>query len=721
MPVLEQSVTVLRGVGKAKKEGLSKMGIETVGDVVRCWPRAYQNRGDTRPLSEIAARCRDGENGPFSAILTVSAAPKGRYIRKGMHLTTTKAFDETVTVSVTWFNQPYTADRIHVGETYRFYGRFEWNEGYKRLSLNSPLTEPWSPDAVLPAIVPVYPITAGLTQRFMSDLTVAAVSAAAEELREILPTEALEDLRLPTYAYAVRQIHRPDSVEAMETARRRLAFEELWLMFLSMAQSRAQTKRQSGPLRITDTDLGGFRSALPFTLTGAQERCVSEIVSDMAGDCLMNRILTGDVGSGKTAVAAAAAYAAAKNGFRTFLMAPTEILATQHAEDFEKLFSPLGIRTALLTGATKKKERDAVLDGLRDEPRIGEGISVLIGTHALLTEDVAADSLGLCIIDEQHRFGVLQRAALFEKARNVHCLVMSATPIPRTLTLAAFGMIDVSRIDELPKGRQKTDTFIVNESYRERLNGFIRKQAAEGRQVYVVCPAVEESQADDGKTAEEMANLPLLDAMEEAGLPIRNAKQTADELAKALPELRIGFVHGRLRSSEKERVMTAFAQGELDVLVSTTVIEVGVNVPNATLMIVENAERFGLSQLHQLRGRVGRGTAKSYFILVSDSKSPEAQDRLRAIRDTTDGFEIAEYDLQMRGPGDFFNETGAIRQHGQMNFRLAAVCRDAEMIERASFYARRTAEEDPGLVKPENRPVAERLAEFGRKTEKTQN
>ena len=718
-PVLERSVSVLKGVGPAKQEALAKMGIETVGDVVRCWPRAYQNRGDTKTLAQIAERCRAGETGPFSAVLTVSTEPRGRYIRKGMHLTTARAFDETGTVSVTWFNQPYTANRIRAASVYRFYGRFEWNEPYKRLSLNSPLTEEWSEGTPLPGIVPVYPVVSGLTQRFMSELTGRALDMAAGELWEILPSEALEELKLPTYANSVMKIHRPETVADVETAKRRLAFEELWLMFLSMARTRAETRRESGPLRLRDTDLGEFRAALPFTLTGAQERCVSEIVGDMAGETLMNRILTGDVGSGKTAVAAAAAYAAVRNGFRVMVMAPTEILARQHAEDFDRLFSPLGIRCALLTGSTKKKERDAILDGLRDQPRLGEGVSVLIGTHALLTEDVEADSLGLCVIDEQHRFGVLQRAALFEKARNVHSLVMSATPIPRTLTLAAYGMIDVSRIDELPKGRQKIDTFIVNESYRERLNAFIRKQAAEGHQIYVVCPAVEESDKGPAE-GEEMANLPLFDVMEETA-PLKNARQTADELAEALPELNIGFVHGRLKAAEKDRVMTAFANHELDVLVSTTVIEVGVNVPNATLMIVENAERFGLSQLHQLRGRVGRGSAKSYFILVSDSVKPEAQDRLRAVKSTTDGFEIAEYDLEQRGPGDFFAENGGIRQHGQANFRLAAVCRDPELIERASYYARRTAEDDPGLEKPGNRHIRARLAEFGSKTEKTQN
>ncbi len=715
IPKLEQSVGILRGVGPAKKEALKKLGVERVGDLVRLWPRAYQNRGDTKTLLEIADRLRNGESGPFSTVLTISSEPQTRYIRRGMVITKARAFDETGSAEITWFNQPYVADRIHTGAAFRFFGRFAWE--YGRVQINSPIAEAWYEGAPLPAVVPVYPVVQGLKQRAVADLVSEALRYAGEELTETLPTEALEEMRLPSYGFTVRAIHRPSDVSEMETARRRLVFEELYFMFLSMALTGAASRQPSGPLRMTDTDLSDFYAALPFSLTGAQSRSVNEITGDMAGECLMNRILTGDVGSGKTVVAAAAMYAAVKNGFRAALMAPTEILANQHAEDLSRLFGALGIECALLTGSAKKKDRAAILEGLSGDG----GIRIVIGTHALLTEDVVIDKLGLAVIDEQHRFGVHQRAALFEKAKNVHSLVMSATPIPRTLTLAAYGMIDVSRIDELPAGRQKIDTFIVNESYRERLNGFIRRQAAEGHQTYVVCPAVEESEKNDASDADEMADLPLVDAMPEESAPMKSAVQHADDLAAALPELNVGFVHGKLKSSEKDRVMTEFAAGNLDVLVSTTVIEVGVNVPNATLMIVENAERFGLSQLHQLRGRVGRGTAKSYFILVSDSTKPEAQDRLRAIKSTTDGFEIAEYDLELRGPGDFFNETGAIRQHGQMNFRLAAACRDPQMIERASYYARRTAEDDPSLTRPANEPAARRLASFTRRTEKTQN
>lgn len=434
----------------------------------------------------------------------------------------------------------------------------------------------------------------------------------------------------------------------------------------------------------------------------------------------MNRILTGDVGSGKTAVAEAAAYAAVKNGYRVALMVPTEILAMQHYDSFSAIFGKLGISCACLTGSTPKRERDKILRGITNSGH--ERIDIVIGTHALISDVVEIDDLGLAIIDEQHRFGVNQRAALFDKAKNVHSLVMSATPIPRTLTLAAYGSIDVSRIDELPAGRQKIDTFIVNEGYRERLNGFIKKQADEGHQTYVVCPAVEESEKKQDDI-ENAATFELfdVDVTIDTSVPLKAATAHADYLADELPGLNVGFVHGKLKSAEKERVMNEFAAGNVDVLVSTTVIEVGVNVPNATLMIVENAERFGLSQLHQLRGRVGRGEAKSYFILVSDTKDPSAMDRLRAIKSTTDGFEIAEYDLQMRGPGDFFGEGGTIRQHGQMSLQLAATCRDTSLIERASFYANRTLKNDPHLKSEANRKISEKLIRLEKKSEKTLN
>jgi len=715
---MNADVSVLRGVGGARKEAFARMGIETLGDLIRCFPRAYQNRGDTQTLMDIRERLMNGEAGPFSAVLTIAAEPSVKMIRKGMTLLKVRAFDETGSADITYFNQPYLKDTLHTGSSFRFFGKFTYE--YSRLQLASPILEPHIEGVPLPDIVPVYPLTQGLTQKFMQNAVSEALRLAGNEIAEYLPSDALKELGLPTAGYTIFEMHRPKSVSSLENAKRRMVFDELYLMFLAMTANGAKAKR-TNTCPFTKGDLTQFLVNLPFELTGAQMLCVKEIRADLSGECLMNRILTGDVGSGKTIVAAAAVYLAVKNGYRAALMVPTEILASQHYEDFEKLFAPLGIRCALLTGSAKKRDRERILAGLSDEPTIEGKLDVVIGTHALISDDVSIDRLGLAVIDEQHRFGVNQRAALLEKSSDVHSLVMSATPIPRTLTLAAYGSIDVSRIDELPKGRQKIDTFIVDESYRSRLNQFIRKQKAEGHQTYVVCPAVEENTEKPETNAEEMADIPLIADVTDTSVPLKAATAYAAQLASDLPDLSVGFVHGKMKPAEKDKVMETFSRGELDVLVSTTVIEVGVNVPNATLMIVENAERFGLSQLHQLRGRVGRGQFKSYFILVSDTKSPDAQNRLRAIKNTTDGFEIAEYDLEQRGPGDFFSETGVIRQHGQMNFRLAASCRDTHLIERASFYAKRTAADDPEFLKEENKPLVRRLAEFTRRTDKTTN
>lgn len=726
---LDTPVTSFRGVGEARAAALFKLDIFCAGDLLRCYPRAYQNRGDTVSLAEIREKLRNNEgNTPFSVVLTIASEPNVSMLKRGMTLLKVRAFDETDAVEITYFNQTYLRDKLTTGATFRFFGRFILEKS--KLKLNSPISEPYVEGVPLPDIVPVYPLSAGLSQKVMTNLVREAIRLCANDLTEFLPSDARIELSLPTTAYTIENIHKPESMEALESAKRRLVFDELYLMFLSLALSGAKLKRDNTiPMKLSHADADAFKAVLPFALTNAQRRSVNEIVADMGGDFLMNRILTGDVGSGKTVVAAAAIYTAVKNGYRAALMVPTEILARQHYEDLSELFGKLGITCALLTGSTKKKEREQILHGLSDGVLgldIPENkIDVVIGTHALISGDTVIDRLGLAVIDEQHRFGVTQRAALFEKAADVHCLVMSATPIPRTLTLATYGSIDVSRIDELPAGRQKIDTFIVDERYRARLNAFIRKQADEGHQVYVVCPAVEEAEEDektyDGNNSDEMTNLPLIPNWRDTSVPLKAATAFAEVLAEALPDLKVGYVHGKQKNAEREAVMGAFAAGELDVLVSTTVIEVGVNVPNATLMIVENAERFGLSQLHQLRGRVGRGKAKSYFILVSDTKNPLAQERLNAIKSTTDGFKVAEYDLELRGPGDFIGQNGIIRQHGQMNFTLAATCRDTELIERASFYAKRTAADDPELESETNRRARKQLERFVKDFSGTQN
>ncbi len=715
MSNIDLPVSSLRGVGSSRAEAFERMGISTLGDLVRLYPRAYQNRGETLTVRQIKAKLIESGAGVYSSVLTVAAEPTVRMIRRGMVLLKVRVFDETGSVEITYFNQQYLKDTLHTGETFRFYGRF--SAVGRTVTLSSPITEKVTDGMPLEPIVPVYPLTSGLKQKFVSSAVTEALRLCSGELTEYIPTDALVSLSLPSYAYTLQNIHRPDSLAALENAKRRLVFDELYLMYLSMMRSGAETKK-ANTVKIKPTDMKPFCDSLPFSMTGAQKRSVREILADMASDKLMNRIVTGDVGSGKTAVAEAAAYAVVKSGYRVSVMVPTEILANQHYEDFSRIFEPLGVRVSLLTGSTKKKEKTEILSSLDDSSPIETDI--IIGTHALLTDGVNIARLGLAIIDEQHRFGVNQRAALFEKAKDVHSLVMSATPIPRTLTLAAYGSIDVSRIDELPAGRQTIDTFVVDESYRERLNGFIRKQASEGHQTYVVCPAVEEQEKQTDDT-DEMADIDLFRMAEDTTVPLKSAKKFADYLSEALPELRIGFVHGKLKAAQKDKVMSEFAAGNLDVLVSTTVIEVGVNVPNATLMIVENAERFGLAQLHQLRGRVGRGTAKSYFVLVSDSHTPEATERLQTIKRTRDGFEIAEYDLLMRGPGDFFGENGAVRQHGQMSLRLAATCRDTKLIEAASEYAKRTLKADPELKKPENEKLADMLGGFEVRAGKTAN
>jgi len=687
-----RSVGELSGVGEARMAALFKMGIETVDDLVRCYPRAYQNRGDTRMLSEIKEKVECGEASVFSTILTITTEPTVRMIRRGMVLLKVRAFDDTGSVEITYFNQQYLKDRFHTGAMFRFFGRFAKERS--SLTLINPIFEPYYDGAPLPNIVPIYPLASGLTQKIMSGLVKKALDLTKGDNKEYIPAETLEKLRLPTHSYAIEKIHYPTFADDIEKAKRRLIFEELYDMFLALAVGGEQ-RRQPNNMPLTFVDLSEFERLLAFEMTDAQKRSVNEMISDMSGEYRMNRILTGDVGSGKTVVAAAAVYAVVRSGYRAVLMAPTEILATQHAKELSSIFSKIGIRCALLTGTTKKREREIIIRGLESD-NADERIDFVIGTHALLSDDVRIENLALAVIDEQHRFGVMQRAALFEKAESVHCLVMSATPIPRTLTLAAYGSIAVSRIDELPKGRQKIDTFVVNQSYKERLNSFIKKQVDEGHQVYVVCPAIDE--AEEAFSNDEMSNLDLVETTVDISVPICAATSFAEYLRESLPELRIECAHGKMKSVELDTVMSDFAGGEVDVLVSTTVVEVGVNVPNATLMIVENAERFGLSQLHQLRGRVGRSSLKSYFVLVSDTKNEDSLRRLKVIKDTTDGFEIAEHDLELRGPGDFISESGMIRQHGQMEFRLAASCRDTEMLEEAAALAKRTISEDPGLT-----------------------
>ena len=704
----DSPVYALPGISETRAALFAKLGIETLSDLCRHYPRTYENRGKTMTVAEaLESGCGHGE--PVSLVLTVGTQPKVTTIRRGMVLTRFTAFDGTGTVQITYFNQPYLRDAFAVGAAYRFFGRCERTTG-GRLSMTSPKHEPLNAadpgdGSSLPAIYPIYRVTSGLTQKLIAQAVERALAVVYPPDREIpdpLPPQLLEEQNLCGRRYAVYNIHVPENEAALDAARKRLIFEELLLFALGLRQRRAQKELRTA-IPMTAPDMTPFYGALPYALTGAQMRSIGEFLHDMTEKpSPMNRLLSGDVGSGKTVCAAAALYIALKNGYQAALMAPTEILATQHYEDLAPLFETLGFDCALLVGSTKAKEKNAI------KARLADGtLPLVIGTHALLEDNVVFASCGLVITDEQHRFGVGQRAALAKKAENVHTLIMSATPIPRTMALMLFGDLEMSVLDEMPPGRQKVSTFAVNESYRERLNGFIRRQAEEGHQTYIVCPAIDEAEDDaDGLGGEAVQDdRPTMKAA------VAYAKTLAEEV---FPDLPVGFLHGKMKPAEKDAIMHRFSTGEILILVSTTVIEVGVNVPTATLMVVENAEYFGLSQLHQLRGRVGRGRDKSWCILVSDNKGDTAKQRLEIMCRTSNGYEIAEKDLELRGPGDFFaaNPGGVsydVRQSGGLRFAIASFCDDMEFLQRAFCAADGITASDPLLAEPEHALLREAM------------
>ena len=696
MVTLKSPVTAIAGIGPKKKEMFQKVGVETVGDLLRRFPRAYQNRGDIRTLAEA------GMTGETCAMmLTVGTRPSTALLKNRMTLTKFSAFDDTGKCEVVFFNQNYIKDAFALGGTYRFWGKLVNQRG--RWSIASPQFEPYDGARRLPDYVAVYPLGGGLSQKLIRS-TVGLALASLDYVEEVLPETIRQKFSLCSLKEAFYTIHNPLTPQKLEEARRYFIFEELFLFALSIACSKKEREGKRGiPLSLSDGVMGEFLSALPFALTDAQEKVLSEVRRDLASGFAMHRLVSGDVGSGKTVIAAAAAYIAVKCGYQCGMMAPTEILARQHFEDLEPLLSTLGVRTALLVGAmTPAKKRK-----VHEDAATGK-VDFVIGTHALISDAMTFSRPALMITDEQHRFGIRQRAALAEKGQNLHILVMSATPIPRTLALAMYGDLDISTIDRMPPGRQKVSTFLVDESYRTRMNGFIVKQAAEGRQVYIVCPAIEEAEEEEN----EGAVLVGMDGEAIVKPALASAVVYAEELALAMPSVSVGCLHGKMPSAEKDRIMGEFVSGKISVLVSTTVIEVGVNVPNATLMIIENAERFGLSQLHQLRGRVGRGRHKSWCILVSDTDNEESRRRMEALCNTNDGYKIAEFDLARRGPGDFIGSSDSERQHGEFKFKLASLCRDPELLSSAFAEAAALTEIDPTLSGEEHTPLKEALADF---------
>ena len=682
MARLSDPITILKGVGPARAKQFENLNIRTLGDLICHFPRGYEDRTRLVPIEKLQPDV------PACFRAMVMNSPRTTHIRKGLDLTKVQVADTTGRLNLTFFNNRFVADQLQYGKEYIFYGAVSGDFiGY---NMTNPVFEALdSPPVTTRRILPVYPLTAGLTNAAVLRAVRQAL-AICDTPEEIIPEYVRRKFGILGADRAYPAIHEPQSMAEAELAKKRLIFEEFFVFSAGLSLMRAsRTGRKTE--RYSNLDLTPFVASLPFSLTGAQNRAIAEIVADFCKGAPMNRLVQGDVGSGKTMVAAAAAYLAANNGRQAALMAPTEILAEQHHAGLRKLFESLGLRTALLTGSMRVKEKRAV----RERIAAGE-IDLAIGTHALLSEATSFCNLGLVITDEQHRFGVGQRSALSSKGKDPHLLVMSATPIPRTLALLMYGDLDVSILDELPPGRETVDTFLVGESYRARINAFIRRQVAEGHQCFVVCPAVEENE----------------------DLGVKAATVWAETLQQTVfPDLRIALLHGQMKGAEKEAAMASFARGEADVMVATTVIEVGVDVPNATLMVIEDADRFGLSQLHQLRGRVGRGKSKSYCILTSHNKNTETLQRLKALCKTTDGFKIAEEDLKLRGPGDFFGS----RQSGLPTFRVANLSCDLQTLKDAQAASAEWIDTYGTSDAPEAAALRSRIGELFRRAEGTMN
>ena len=657
----------LTGVGEKRAGLLRRLGVDSVGALLRFYPRTYIDWSDT--VSIAAA--------PYDAVCCISARaverPKKTFIRKGMTLYKFLVTDDTSDMVVTLFNNPFAAQLIEPDRTYLFRGKV--TGGFSRREMSAPEILPF--EKADQRLRPVYRQTEGLPSRLIAAFVKQTLGRHLDAVTETLPSELCDSMDLCTLPFALQNIHFPLSVEALTDARRRLVFEELLVLQLGLFLMKSRAKSTTAPI-LSGNYTQDFYAFLPFSPTGAQRRVIDTCIEDMAAPRPMNRLVQGDVGSGKTVVAAALCHHAFCGGMQSAVMAPTEILAEQHYKFFCKTFASSSMTIALLTGSTPKKEKERIRARLLS----GE-LSLVIGTHALLTEDVVFHSLGLIVTDEQHRFGVAQRAQLVEKGLHSHVLVMSATPIPRTLALIIYGDLDVSVLDELPPGRQPCETLVIGSDKRTRALTFVRNAIDEGRQAFIVCPLVEEGESD-----------------------MAAATQYAEELRRgAFHDVSVGLLHGRLKASEKEAVMGEFSRGEISILVSTTVVEVGVDVPNAVIMFIENAERFGLSQLHQLRGRVGRGEHKSFCILLSDAQNTEARTRFEVMRSTTDGFKISDEDLKLRGPGDFF---GA-RQHGLPSLTIADIATDLVTLTDAQHTAQRLLSADPLLESVAYAPLREQV------------
>lgn len=662
---LNKSVQYLKGVGEKRAELYKKLGVFSIDTLLHLYPRRYINFLDNYSVS----------NAPLNEVCAVKATVTDKssaYIRKNFTVYKINCSDGQNKLQITLFNTKFTYDNLKVGQEYIFYGKVEGSFFVKTMS--SPLFLPGDKGA---KIRPIYPATNGLSSAVIESHVKTALEALEGDLQDPLPQTLREEQKLAHLQFSIENIHFPLNEENLDIARQRLIFEELFYLQLGFGLMRYKNKRSKNTLKlsVSKNTLHAFWNALPFTPTDDQRQAISTCVEDMGSDNVMNRLIQGDVGSGKTLVAQALLFFASKNKVQSAFMAPTEILANQLYKNTVKALAPFQLEIAFLSGSTKKKEKTEILSRLKN----GE-IDILIGTHALLTDKVAFHNLGLVITDEQHRFGVKQRAALSAKGKDVHTLVMSATPIPRTLALMVYGDLDVSVIKQMPQGRKPIHTYSIVSSKRERAYGFIKEQLNKGNQAFIVCPLVEENEQDE----------------------LKSVTQYAETLANyQFKDYNVGILHGKMKPKEKDEMMLRFLNKEIDLLVATTVIEVGIDVPNATIIMIENAERFGLSALHQLRGRVGRGKEQGYCILVSDGQHPDTIKRLKAMTKTTDGFEIAQIDLSIRGPGDFFGQ----RQHGLPKLKIADFADNLSFVTEVGVIAKEFLANDPQLIKPEHRGI----------------
>lgn len=664
MENMSRDIRYLKGIGEKRAELFNKLGVFSVGDLLRYIPRGYEDRTDVRDIC-------DAEEGESICIrASLAGGIRSFRARTGSRVIQTRVSDGTGIMSLTWFNAPYVDKALRSDESFTFFGRV--NRRGTMFEMINPLIEAEAASGTKTGkIVPIYPCTAGLTQQNIRAAVENALSSLEEPIEDVVPESIRREYGLVNADRAIRTIHAPESFDDFEEARRSLAFEEFLILQAGVATAK-QYNGEKRAQRIEDVKcIAEFANGLPFELTGAQKRVINEISSDMRREVPMNRLVQGDVGSGKTIVAAAAMYAVVRQGCSAALMAPTEVLARQHYSTLTAVFEPFGIKTAFLSGSQKAADRAENTELIES----GEA-KVIIGTHALIAGKVQIPNLALAITDEQHRFGVRQRTAL-SGLGGVHTLVMTATPIPRTLSLILFGDLDISVIDELPPGRQPVATLAAGENQRKKIENFVLGKLDEGRQAYFICPLVEESEAIDANAVDEYLK----------------------ELMKgAYKNRRIAALHGRMKAAEKEDIMRRFAAGEIEALVATTVVEVGVDVPNATVMVIENAERFGLSQLHQLRGRVGRGKHKSYCIMICNTAGETARERMQIMCATNDGFKISEKDLELRGPGEFLGT----RQHGLPSIKAGNLASDMQILRDAHAAAAKILESDPTLQSKEN-------------------